>query len=234
MQRTIDSGLLGDVALASFVQMSPLVAGGIHRAFNEEWWFDRARGGGNLNASGSHYIDRFRMWLGEVEAVSANLQVVGDHPKDDAEDTYTMTLRMSSGAIASIQQCSAAWGKGFRHIRAVGSRGSVWLDGDDAYAGTSEGTRLLAIPDDLQIPPEPPRSTDPKHAFTFMELPPFTRLAERFRDAIHAGDPDFTAGPGAPPSPTFRDALMVQRTIDAARLSSDRKGAWVDVAPLLE
>jgi predicted dehydrogenase len=235
IQRAIASGLLGDVELASFVQMSPLVAGGIHRAFNEDWWFDREKGGGNLNASGSHYIDRFRTWLGEVEAVSANLQVVGDHPKDDAEDSYTMTMRMSSGAIASIQQCSAAWGKGFRHIRAVGNHGSAWIDGDDAYLGTSEGTRLLDIPDDLRTPPEPPRRhDDPKHAFTFMELPPFTRLAERFRDAIIAGDPNFVPHLGAPATPTFHDALMVQRAIDAARRSSEHGGAWVDVVPVPE
>src|SRR5438046_9615525 len=53
------------------------------------------------------------------------------------------------------------------------------------------GTRELETPDDLQVPPEPPRQPDdPKHAFTFMELPAFIRLAERFRDAIHANDPD--------------------------------------------
>ena len=232
-KRAIDGGFLGSVEFATCVQITALVAGGVHQAFNEEWWFDRARGGGILNASGSHYIDRFRTWLGEVEAVSARLQIVGDHSSDDAEDTYTMTLRMSSGATAFIQQCSASWGESFRTIRAVGDHGSVWVGRDSAFLATNEGTRELEVPDDLQIPPEPPRRPDdPKHAFTFMELPAFIRLAERFRDAIYADDPHFTPHVGAPPSPTFRDALMVQRAIDAARVSSDRQGEWITVEQL--
>jgi predicted dehydrogenase len=231
-KRAIDGGFLGSVNLATLVQISPLVAGGIHRAFNEEWWFDRARGGGILNASGTHYIDRFRTWLGEVEAVSAQLQIVGDHPADDAEDTYTMMLRMASGATALIQQCSASWGEGFRTIRAIGTRGTVRIEGDAAVLSTADGSRELEVPDDLQVPPPPPRVADPKHAFTFMELPPFTRLAERFRDAIVARDPHFIPHLGAPPSPTFRDALMVQRAVDAARASSAAGGAWIDVDPL--
>jgi predicted dehydrogenase len=232
-KRAIDGGFLGSVEFGTCVQITALVAGGVHEAFNEEWWFDRARGGGILNASGSHYIDRFRMWFGEVEAVSARLQVVGDHSDDDAEDTYTMTLRMASGATAFIQQCSASWGESFRTIRAVGDHGSVWVGRDTAILATRDGTRELEVPDDLQVPPEPPRRPeDPKHAFTFMELPPFIRLAERFRDAIDANDPHYTPHVGAPPSPTFRDALMVQRAIDAARRSSERDGAWVDVEPL--
>lgn len=231
IKRVIDRGDIGPVALASFVQMSPLVAGGIHRAFNEEWWFDRELGGGNLNASGSHYIDRFRMWAGEVRSVSATLQVVGNRPPTQAEDTYTMNLRLGSGAVASIQQCSAAWGTGYRHIRAVGRDGSLFIEGDDAYLGTRDGTQQLAPPADLELPPPPPRSDDPKHAFTQLELPAFTRLAARFREAIEAHDPDYAVA-GQPPTPTFADALMVQRAIDAARISSERGGAWIDVAPL--
>ena len=232
-KRAIDGGFVGSVEFATCVQITALVAGGVHQAFNEEWWFDRNRGGGILNASGSHYIDRFRTWFGEVEAVSARLQIVGDHSSDDAEDTYTMTLRMTSGATALIQQCSASWGNSFRTIRAVGDRGSVWVDRDAAFLATSEGTHELELPDDLRIPPEPPRRPDdPKHAFTFMELPAFIRLAERFRDAIHAEDPHFTPHVGAPPSPTFRDALMVQRAIDAARESSERDGEWVELEQL--
>lgn len=230
--RAISEGLLGKVSVATCIQFSPLVAGGVHKAFNEDWWFDRGRGGGIFNASGSHYIDRFRTWLGEVEAVSAHLNVVGDHPADDAEDTYTISLRLASGALGTIQQCSASWGTGQRVIRAVGSKGSVWLDGNDALLGTSDGVRTLELPAELAVPAPPLPSDDPKHAFTTMELPPFTKLAERFRAAIEAGDPHFEGAPGTPPSPTFRDALMVQRAMDAARRSSERNGEWTDVAAL--
>jgi predicted dehydrogenase len=61
--------------------------------------------------------------------------------------------------------------------------------------------------------------------FTSIELPPYTRLAERFRDLI-LGAP---IAPGQPPTPTFADALAVQRVIDAIRASGQAHGARIDV-----
>ena len=47
----LDRAVVGSVEFATCVQITSLVAGGVHKAFNEEWWFDRDRGGGILNAS---------------------------------------------------------------------------------------------------------------------------------------------------------------------------------------
>lgn len=223
--RVIRSGVIGAPRLATFVQHSGLVSTGLHGAFNEEWWFDPTRGGGILNAAGVHYVDRFRTWLGEVEAVSATLQVVGPRPADAAEDTYTIALRFASGCTGTIQHCAASRGTPARVARVVGTDGSVTLEGDQVWVADAAGNGPAEVPPDLRLPDPPAASDDPKHAFTRIELPPYTRLAERWRDLVDGRAVD----PAAPPTPTFREGLRAQLVIDAVRTSSAAGGRWVDV-----
>ncbi len=223
--RLIRSGAIGEPRLATFVQHSGLVARGLHGAFNEEWWFDAGRGGGLLNAAGVHYLDRFRTWLGPVAGVSASVQVVGDRPPTAAEDTYTALLRFTSGATGLVQHCGAAPGTPGRTCRVVGPGGSVWFDPEGVWLDDGTGTRRVPVPDDLVLPAPPPRRDDPEHAFTTIELPPYTRLAERFRDLV-LGHP---VDPAAPPTPTFADGLEVQRVVDAVRTSAAAGGTWVEL-----
>jgi predicted dehydrogenase len=225
--RVIRSGALGEPRVATMIQHSSLVATGLHGAFNEEWWFDAARGGGILNAGGIHYIDRFRTWLGEIVAVSARLQVAGPRSPEAAEDTYTVQLRFASGCTGLIQHCAAARGAPTRLCRVIGDRGSVWLEGGQVWLAGDAPPRPLDIPGDLGLPDPPAASDDPKHAFTAIELPPYTRLAERWRDLIEGRPVD----PAAPATPTFADGLHDQLVIAAVRASSAADGAWVDVAP---
>jgi predicted dehydrogenase len=225
VRRVIRSGILGETTLVTILQHSALVAAGLPKAFNADWWFDPARGGGILNAAGVHVIDRLRTWMGEIIAVSAHLQVVGNHPAGSAEDTYSMTLRFESGAVGTAQHCTSAFGTPSRITRVFGRAGSVWSDGTDAWLGYRDGSHRLDVPPDLQVPPPPPPSTDPREAFSHLELGPYIRLAERFRDEI-AG---VTPSPDAPPTPTFRDGVAAQLVIDAVRHSAAHHGAWVDV-----
>ncbi len=232
--RVVANGDIGVVKLATFLQISSLVAGGLHLAFNEEWWFDASRGGGILNAAAPHNIDRFRSWAGEIDAVSARLNVVGPRNANEgtAEDTYTATFRMRDGATALMQHCAAAWGEPTMAFKIVGSTGTITLGRDTATIGRGAGhSEPLVIPDDLRLPDVVIAEGDPKHAFTFMELPPFVRLAERFRDAIVRNDPAWSPT-GAPLTPTFADALAAQRVIDAMRASSSENAEWVDIEPL--
>jgi predicted dehydrogenase len=232
--RAVASGAIGEVRLATFVQISSLVAGGLHPAFNEEWWFDAARGGGILNAASPHNIDRFRMWAGDIVGVSARLDVArAEHgPGNDAEDTYTAMFRMANGATAVMQHCAAAWGEPTYAFKLVGRDGTITLGRDTATIGRGPGdTASIDVPDDLAVPEVPVPAGDPKHAFTFMELPPFVRLAERWREAIERNDPAWSP-PGLPPTPTFADALATQRVLDAMRASSRQDAAWVDVEPV--
>jgi predicted dehydrogenase len=94
-------------------------------------------------------------------------------------------------------------------------------------------TVTLEVPADLVLPDAVVPAGDPKHAFTSLELPPFIRLAERFRDAIERSDPSWSPD-GSPRTPTFADALAAQRVVDAMRRSSSENGAWIDIVPLEE
>lgn len=222
--RAVGEGRIGEPRLGVCQQLGPLVADGLHPSFNPDWWFDPARGGGILNAAGTHYIDRFRLWLGEIEAVSAHVLALADRPAgQQADDTYVLRLRHASGAVSAYEHCVVDRAPSVHTVRVVGSAGSVSLERDGATLATAEGVVVLDTPADLAVPAAPRLSEDPREAFTFMELPPYTKLAERFADAIRG----VAADPALPPLPTFADALSVQEVVDAARASSVQGGDWI-------
>jgi predicted dehydrogenase len=230
--RLIRSGAIGTPQLATFVQHSGLIARGLPQTFNADWWLDISRGGGILNAAGVHVIDRFRSWFGEVEAVSGQLGHASPTSRGGAEDTYTASLRFASGVLATLQHCAGSLGAPLRICRVVGDGGTVTLEGggvllansDTGDTGDSGGP--LDVPPDLQLPPAPQASPDPREVFTWLELPAYTRLAERLRDVIEGQPID----PMAPATPTFADALQNQRVSDAIRASSTQSGAWITLS----
>ena len=67
--RAITQGEIGAARTFSFTQFVSLLADPAARM--PEWWFDAARGGGWLGASGSHLVDQLHTWLGDVASVSA-------------------------------------------------------------------------------------------------------------------------------------------------------------------
>ena len=223
--RLIRDGAIGTPQIATFVQHSGLVANGLPQAFNGDWWLDASRGGGILNAAGVHVIDRFRSWFGEVEAVSGQLSNVATITRGQAEDTYTASLRFASGCVATMQHCAGSQGPGLRLCRVVGDAGTVRLEDGGVRLADASADRAVDVPDDLVLPPPPGASSDPREVFTWLELPAYTRLAERLRDLIEGRPID----PAAPATPTFADALQSQRVVDAIRASSTRSGAWIDL-----
>jgi predicted dehydrogenase len=223
--RLIRDGAVGTPQVATFVQHSGLVANGLPQAFNADWWLDAGRGGGILNAAGVHVIDRFRCWFGEVDAVSGQLGHVAPITRGGAEDTYTASLRFASGCLATMQHCAGSKGPGLRLCRVVGDAGTVWLEDGGVRLADAGADRMVDMPADLILPTPPGASSDPREVFTRLELPSYTRLAERLRDLIDGRPID----PAAPAAPTFADALQTQRIADAIRVSSTQSGAWLDV-----
>jgi predicted dehydrogenase len=224
--RLIRGGSIGTPKLATFVQHSGLVAGGLPETFNADWWLDPARGGGILNAAGVHVIDRFRSWFGEVEVVSGQLGHTSPTSRGGAEDTYTASLRFANGCLATLQHCAGSRGPGLRVCRVVGEAGTVQLEGGGVRLADAQSDGMAEVPPDLVLPPPPEPSSDPREVFTWLELPAYTRLAERFRDLIEGQ----TFDPLAPATPTFAEALRNQRVSDAIRASDARGGAWVNVS----
>jgi predicted dehydrogenase len=212
IQRAITIGAIGEPRLCTLVQHVPLVADLDTKV--PPWWFDETAGGGWLGASGSHVVDQVRTWLGELAEVDASLSVVSDRD-GVAEDTFTVRLRLASGAEGVLQQTAAAWGPYAGMTRVAGTKGSVWLEGDVAWIADADGTRVLDVPDDLALPPAPAERDDTRHRFTHLELGPFTRLCEVLRAAIEGA-----AAPSPVAPATFAEGVANTRVLDAIRESA--------------
>ena len=219
--RAISEGAVGDPRLATFVSYVPLV--GDPEARTPPWWFDPSAGGGWLGASGSHVVDQIRTWLGELAEVSARLNHVSQRSAA-AEDSFTVRFRMRSGVEGVLQQTAAAWGQyaGMTHV--AGTHGTLWIDGTDVWLADAEGSRALPVPPDLELPPPPPASDDPRHRFSHLETGPFTRLCEVLLAGVE-GRPL----PDAVPVPTFVDGVACMRVLDAIRASSAKDGETVEI-----
>ena len=217
--RAIANGAIGEPRLATFVSSVPLVADPEARV--PDWWFDPVRGGGWLGASGSHAVDQVRVWLGEIERVSAWTGTVSART-GTADDSFTIRFRTAAGCEGMLQQSAGAWGPMTNATRVVGSKGTIRLDGAEVWLSGPGGDHRLDVPADLVLPPAP--AADERAPFTHLELGPYTRLAEAFAAAI-AGGP-YT---GDPPVPTFADGVACMEVLDAVRRSAALGGEWIDV-----
>ena len=141
--RAIAEGMIGEPRLATLVMHSSLVAD--LETKTPPWWFDPVEGGGWLGASGSHIVDMVRVWLGEFDEVSARLGVTSERT-GVAEDSFTVRFRLQSGVEGVLQQAAAAWGPYAGMTRVVGTRGTVWIDGDAPYLADADGVRRLPVP----------------------------------------------------------------------------------------
>lgn len=217
--RALRDGRVGEPRLALLVQTVALVAD--PGTALPGWWFDPARGGGWLGASGSHVVDQVHHWLGPVARVTAVLPAISGR---GAEDSFVAVLTMRSGCVVTVTQSAAAWGEPRATTAVIGTAGTVWLDAGAAWLGDAVGIRELAVPAALTIPDAPDRGAggdDARHRFTHIELGPYTRLCERFAAAIDGS----SSGDAA----TFVDGVAVQRVLDAMRASHAAGGVQVSV-----
>jgi predicted dehydrogenase len=195
------------------------------------WWADGSSGGGWLGAHGSQVIDQVRVTLGEFAGVSASLVHVGSSAMT-AEDSFVVHFRLRSGVVGVLQSSAADCGPYLIETRVAGTKGTTWVDGLSTAVWVSDalGTRRLSAGDDLPKPqrPEPLPAGVLQTAYEKMiahglDLPPYTRLAEVFRDRI-LGRPV----PVDPPPATFVDGVEGMAVLDAVRRSA-AEGRWVDV-----
>jgi predicted dehydrogenase len=218
--RVIAAGLIGEPRLATLVQYVPLVADPDARV--PEWWFDEARGGGWLGASGSHIVDQVRTWCGEIASVSATLPTVAG--REGAEDSFVVRLTTVSGVEVVLQQTAASWTPGVVGMTVVaGTDGTLEVAADGVVVSDRSGRRVVPVPDDLALPVGE-ASDDPRHRYTHLELGPYTRLCEALLARIGGAEP---ASPV--PAPTFADGRACMRVLDAIRASAGAGGACVDV-----
>jgi predicted dehydrogenase len=220
--RAIADGLIGAPRLATLVQYVPLVADPDARV--PEWWFDEARGGGWLGASGSHIVDQVRSWFGELASVSATLPTVA--ARTGAEDSFVVRATSHSGVDIVMQQTAASWTPGVSSLTVVaGTDGTLEIDGAGVWCSNRSGRRLLDPAGDLALPPSPAASDDPRHRYTHLEVGPYTRLCEALRGGIEGHVP-----PTGVPVPTFADGLACMQVLDAIRASAAAGGSAVTVS----
>jgi predicted dehydrogenase len=225
-RRVVADGRIGEPRLATYLLHLPLL---VHSAAEvPEWWSDAAQGGGWLGAHASHVVDQVRSTLGEFEGLSAALPLVADHDWT-AEDSYSVHFRLRSGVEGIMQASAGDWGPPIMTSRIVGTKGTTWAEGDTVYVATEAGTEQVPVPADLTpVPPDPPPADlmvttyDLMHS-TGIDLAPYTRLAETFRDRI-LGRPV----PDDPPPATFADGVAGMQVLDAIRRSAAEHD-WVRV-----
>ena len=224
--RAIHSGVVGEPRLATFLFLLPALPD--PAAEVPSWWSDAGEGGGWLGAYASHVIDQVRVTLGEIEGVSASLSVVSDRHWS-AEDTFTVHFRTASGVDGVLQSSAGSWGPPLIATRIAGSKGTLWIEGDNVQVADRDGERTLDVPDDLRndAPIPPPgellhTTYDMLHSMG-TDLAPFTKLFLTLKDRIRGVET-----PADPAAGTFADGLAVQKVLDAIRKSS-AEHTWVAI-----
>jgi predicted dehydrogenase len=226
MARAVAEGEIGRPQLATFLLHIPLLAD--PTAEVPGWWSDAGQGGGWLGAHAPHVIDQIRSTLGEFDAVCAALPHMVERAWT-VEDTYTVHFRLESGVEGVMQSTAADWGPLLIMSRIAGSAGTIWAEGDHVQVADRSGTRSLPIPEDLVTPPaDPPpgdlmlTAYDLLHS-TGLDMGPWTRMAETFRDLILGRTVATDPAPA-----TFADGVALMRVLDAVRRSA-ADGGWVPV-----
>ncbi len=176
------------------------------------WWFDATRGGGILGAVGSHYVDLCRYWTAsEVVEVAGAVAVfvperadgAGAMRRVTADDYASATLRLASGAVATILLSTVAHHGPGHFAQVTGSEGTLILTGEGRLElGKAGGGALedISVPDDLRGRVAPDN----------MWARSFVRLMRDLVAVIGGGRP------GVPPA-TFADGYRVQQVLDAVR-----------------
>jgi predicted dehydrogenase len=226
MARVVRGGDIGEPRLATFLLHIRLLADPASEV--PEWWSDASQGGGWLGAHAAHVVDQVRCTLGEISGVSASLPSLSDRGWT-AEDTYVVHFRTQSGCAGIMQSSAADRGPFLITSRIAGTQGTVWAEGDRVQIADASDTREVPVPDDLvTAPAEPPSADllvtayDLLHA-TGIDIGPYTRLAETFRDLVLG-----RAVPEDPPPPTFAEGVATMEVLDAIRRAAAEQ-SWVSI-----
>jgi predicted dehydrogenase len=229
LARTIAAGEIGAPRLATVILHVPVLAD--RGAEIPAWWTDESAGGGWLGAHGSQVIDQIRVSLGEFAGVSASLPNIAGR---GAEDAFVVHFRLASGVTGIMQSTCGDWGPFLVETRVVGTEGTAWIDGlsDRVLVARKDGTRQVPVDAHpaagtaVPLPDGAVRTDYDRMIAHGLDLPPYTRLAEAFRDLI-AGLPITTS----PQPATFVDGVAGMEVLDAIRASAagGNGGAWIPI-----
>jgi predicted dehydrogenase len=193
------------------------------------WHNSAEHGGGYLGAIGSHLFDMARWLVGRVDALSADLTTVhftrldpstGSQRAVTSDDHAHLLLRFATGARGTITASALHPENLGMSITVIGTEGALKID----YSDRLWGKRGDSFPNNEweELQPEEPmldKSLLPSSS-------PFAIGSYYLAKAIATSlpDGDLTLGDAA----NFYDGLVVQRALDAARLSSAKQD-WVRI-----
>jgi predicted dehydrogenase len=223
MRQMIKEGAIGTVLRIELERLGPdrLDAG---KAFT--WWSDAARGGGMLNAVGSHLIDQARWCVGRIDGVAGQLQV-GHYTRANAEghmqqvtadDHVDILVRFSHGIQGRIVASGLTPGGFGINTFVVGTEGALKLDNHEQlwHQAGLQGSGASWEPVRSKYPVADLSALPPNNPFAIGSF----YLAQTLAASLPMGE---TALPDAA---SFYDGLVVQRTLDGVR-ASHRDSTWV-------
>lgn len=137
-RKLIDEGAIGPI---KHLTCSAIMSASRMPLRNYGWLWNRELGGGWIGAFGSHIIDMFRVWAGEIEtATGVCRNEIAIRPDKDGqpqlctgEDAFSASLTFKSGATGMIDTAYAATISRPYVIEIFGDDGALLLD---------HGTRL--------------------------------------------------------------------------------------------
>ncbi|WP_422117589.1 Gfo/Idh/MocA family protein [Brachybacterium sp. UNK5269] len=214
------------------------------------WRLDKDKAGsGALGDIGAHIID-LAQWISgrEIAAVSGTLETVvptrpaagtaqglggrgdtsGQRQDVTVDDVALFTARFEGGVLGSFEATRMAQGrKNAMRIEINGSAGSVAFDFErmnelevydaTAPAGRQGFTRVL--------------TTEPEHPYAAAWWPTGHGLGYEHTFTHQIADLVRAIGEGTDPSPSFEEALQVQRVLAAVETSAAHGSAWHSTDP---
>jgi myo-inositol 2-dehydrogenase / D-chiro-inositol 1-dehydrogenase len=189
-------------------QVGLLVGTGIGPKQSRPWFLDRQAGGGNLLERGSHHLDLARAVGGDVVSVQAAASGVrlarsaatpgGSADDGDIDDAVTITLKLASGALATVL---VAWTR-------PGQPGSYALD----VVASDSTLRLNLDPDFTLTGMSHDRPVTRKSASH-----PLERSWRRFLDAAAQRDPSAVVCPPPDAAATLAVAVAAEQALQTAQ-----------------
>jgi predicted dehydrogenase len=211
LRHVLASGELGEPMTAIFRDDQYFPVQGVYAS---AWRGDVAvAGGGCLIEHSIHDLDILRFCLGEVTGVTGRTANFSGH--EGVEDLATVSLQFASGSSAELV---SVWhdilSRGStRRVEVFCRQGMAWLDNDflgPLYVQTTDGTEVRPCP-----PPGWIRDLAFGDDDIGLAISAYVEADRAFLDAVAAG---------RAPQPSFADALVAHRLVDAAYRSSDAGG----------
>jgi predicted dehydrogenase len=225
MKELVDSGFLGDLH-----HVNVTIASGFRHSAQRpwNWWSQKSAGGGLLGALGSHVIDALRWTFGEIESVCSTVATMiperkdaktGEMKQNETDDYCSFLVRFNSqdGRVPhAVVQLSALYASGGKNqVTAVGSNGTLVLDGEEVLLGAigynhpfeemslaDRAREISVIPDNVWA-----------RSFYHLARETVQALREGRTEIAHAA--------------TFTDGLRCQEVIDAV-LRSHAEQRWIE------